>query len=469
MNFLTISAIFFMAVMLFVGVVATKKIKNTDDFFVAGRKTSQLVITSTLIASEIGGGAMIASVGLGYSAGWGGTLWYMAPFGIGAILFALLFAKKVKEEGDKYRYQSMFEWLEGRFGGYIPIRLVGGFIMLVGLFGAMAAQYVAMGTALNIIAGISVNSGAILGGIVLIIYSSLGGLYAVMWTDVLQMFIFIFGMLVLLPVLLVKAGGIGAIIAATPANYWHFFPYSALSSLTIGTTMIIAPFVREYYYQRMFASKSFKVARNSTLTQSLALFLCPVWAALVGMSVYKLNPALTKPESALPWAIANTVSPIVGAIVLGAVIAAIMSTADTFLNAGSLTFMRNIYEIIRPNVKEETKLNLAKIVTVLIGVGSLIVAVFSSSVISAIQRAWSILGGGLFVPIVVSYYWKKSTKEGVLISMIAGLATAFFLLIVKTPVPSIFGGLGASLIGLVIGSIATSGKGKKQTSKAAVE
>ncbi|MBA1336224.1 MAG: hypothetical protein HPY66_2469 [Firmicutes bacterium] len=464
MNSLTVSAIIFVVAMLGVGVFVSRRIESAEEFFVGGRKVHPILIVCTLVASEVGGGAMLAAVGLGYSSGWG-VMWYVAPFGVGALAFAFLLAKKIKEAGDKYGYQSMFDWLAGRYEGYVPIRIVGGLVMLAGLFGALASQYVAMGTALNSITGLSLAYGALIGGIVIIIYSTLGGLYSVMWTDLLQAVIFIFGMVVVLPMLLIKAGGFSGIQAGTPAAYWTLFPKSVEWHFVMLATMTVAPFVRQYYYQRMFAARSFTTARNSMLIQSAVLFITPVWAALVGMSIYAINPGLSNPEVAMPWALKEILPTVVGVIVLGAIIAAIMSTGDTLLNAAALTFVRDIFRPLRPEAKEEDMLKYAKISTAVIGIISLIVAVFSKSVIGAIMKAWAILGGGLFVPMVVSYYWKKSTREGVLISLIVGLVVTLYLTIVQTPVPAIFGGLGASFIALVVGSIATFKKGEKQTSE----
>src|SRR5690625_697121 len=100
--------------MLVFGVIVSRRVQDTDDYFIGGRKIHPVLIIATLAASEIGGGAMLAAVGLGYSSGLG-ALWYVGPFGVGALAFAILFSKRLKEDGDRFRYQSMFDWLSGRF------------------------------------------------------------------------------------------------------------------------------------------------------------------------------------------------------------------------------------------------------------------------------------------------------------------------------------------------------------------
>jgi solute:Na+ symporter, SSS family len=454
MSGLTLFTVLFVVLMLVVGVVASKKIKSTDDFFVGGRKVHPILIISTLVASEVGGGAMLAATGLGYASGWG-VMWYIAPFAVGAIVFAFIFAERLKREGDKYGSQSMFDWLGARFDNAVSIRIVGGLVMLFGLFGALASQFVAIGTALNEIGDISVTQAILIGGIVIIIYASLGGIYSVMWTDLLQGLIFIFGMVVLLPMLMTAAGGFSAIRETTPPAYWTMFPRGALWHFTMLATMIVAPFVRQYYYQRMFASNSPSDAKRSMAIQSVALILVPLWAALVGMAIFTINPNLPNAEVALPWALSELLPPAVGALVLGAIIAAIMSTGDTFLNACALTFIRDVYKpMIGSAPTEEGKmLGYAKIATVVIGVISLVVALFSRSIIGALMNAWAILGGGLFVPMVFGYFWKKANRQGILASMVSGLVVTFLFNILKTPVPAIFVGLAASFIGLFVGSL----------------
>lgn len=459
------SALGFIVAMLLVGIYASSKVGSTEDFFVAGRKVPSLFVTMTLIASELGAGAMIAAIGLGYSSGWG-NLWYIAPFALGSFAFAVLLAKPLKEDGDKYKLQSMFDWLAVRFDDYIPIRVVGALIMTAGLLGGLAGQCIAMGNAFYTIGGIPMQLGTVIGGGVLVLYSSLGGLYSVIWTDVLQGAILIFGLLVMLPIVIVNAGGFAAIRASTPPGYWTLFPKSVQWHLTMLVTMLCAPFVRQYYYQRMFASDSIQTATKGMKIQALALLLAGVWACIVGMAIFTINPNLSNPELAFTWTLKELFSPAISAIVLGALIAAIMSTGDTFLNACTLTLMRDIYQKVFPGVSDEKMLKYSRNATFLLGALAITIGMFATSVLGALTTAWKILGGGLMVPMFVTYYWKRATKQGTLCSLAVGLAVTLFLTFVKTPVPSIFGGLGASLIALVLGSLLTAPKEQKPSAAA---
>lgn len=458
MSIFTWSGIFFLVAMFIFGIIISRKVKDTDDYFIGGRKIHPVLIVSTLSASEIGGGAMLAAVGLGYSSGLG-ALWYVGPFGIGAIAFALLFSRKLKEAGDKFKYQSMFDWLAGRFGNSDIIRIIGGIAMVAGLFAAMSSQYVAIGTAFESITGINALTGIIIGGICITIYSSLGGLLAVVWTDLFQGIIIIIGMVVVLPILFFHAGGFKGIQSNTPTEYWTFFPSSIEWHLVTLVTMFAAPFVRQYYYQRTFAAKTPNQAKNSMLIQGFVLIVATIWSAFMGMSIYTLNPNLSNPEFAMPWALQEAMPLLLGVFMVGAIIAAIMSTADTLLNAASLTFVRDILSPLR-KATIDNPLKVARISSLSIGALSLIIAVFSTSIIDAIMNAWGILGGGLLVPMLISYYWKWTTKEGVISSMIVGLVTTLFLTIVNTPIPAIFGGIVLSFLALVTVSFFTSNNRK---------
>ena len=453
------SVIFFVALMLLVGIIVSKKVNDADDFFAGGRKTPEFLIVATLLASEVGGGVMIGSVGYGYSLGWG-AIWYLAPMAIGLVLFGLIMGERLKKEGDEKGYLSMFEWLSGRFGNKNDIRLIGGIVMLTGFIGSLASQFKAMGTSLSTIAHIDPVWGLLIGAIIIIIYASLGGLMSVMWTDLLQAAVFIFGMVVFLPMLCSRpeVGGIANLLAYAGSNYPGVMSVSTADwRLGMICTMTVAPFVRQYYYQRMFASKSPKVARNSMLWQALFLVIVAIWTVLVGVGVNMLNNALENPEGAMPWALAEVMPRIIAAIVLGAITACIMSTADTFVNAAALTFVRDIYGIINKingkEISKEKELKVARVSSFVIGCLALVIALFAASVMTVIQKAWAILGGGLFCPMVVSYFWKKSSHRGVVLSMVLGFA-ATLACTLFAPFNAIFVGLPVGLVALIVGSIA---------------
>lgn len=445
----------FVAIMFGIGIIFAKRNRDSDDYFLGGRDTPLFLIVASLLASEIGGGVMLGSVGYGYSKGWG-ALWYLAPMAIGLVLFGILMAKRLKADGDNYGYVSMFQWLSGRFDDKKDIRLVGAIVMLTGFVGSLASQFVAMGTALTTILSVDKLWGLFAGGIIVIIYASLGGLLSVMWTDLLQAAVFLFGMLIFLPMLLTKpeVGGMSGLFSHLSRSYPNALTSGTLDwRIGMLVTMMVAPFVRQYYYQRMFASKSQKIARNSMFFQAVLLSLIAVWTVLVGAAVNMLNPGLNNAESAMPWALNELFPPVIAAIVLSAIVACIMSTADTFINAAALTFVKDIYGIaFGKKADKKTELKVARISSFVIGILALIIAASSASVMSAIQKAWSILGGGLFCPMVVSYFWKKSSHMGVLLSMIFGFAATLYATLF-TGINAIFIGIPVSLVVLILGSM----------------
>ena len=459
MNYMMLlSVIGFIALMMIVGVIVSKKINEADDFFLGGRNVPAFLIVATLLASEVGGGVMLGSVGPAYQFGFG-ACWYVMPVAVGLVLFGLFLEKKLKRDADQHGYVSMFDWLAGRYDDYKPLKAIGGFVMLVGFIGALASQFVAMGTAPQSVMGTDKTMDIILGDIAIVVYASMGGLLSVMWTDLLQAGVFVFGMVVLLPMLLAQpeVGGFAGLFANAPE---HFFDVMNVQTPTWRTTtlvtMTIAPFVRQYYYQRMFASKNEKIAQRSVFAQAILIVIVTIWTCLVGMCVFMINPALENPESAMPW-----VLPAVAAIVMGAICATVMSTADTFLNAGSLTFVMDILKNVKTEeMSQEKSLKVARNSSFAIGAVALVIAVMSSSVVSALMNAWAILGGGLFVPMVVSYFYKPSTKEGVMAAMFSGLVTTLlFTIVIKGfAVPAIVCGLIAAFIALVVVSAMTKNK-----------
>ncbi|WP_130863488.1 sodium:solute symporter family protein [Bacilliculturomica massiliensis] len=455
MNMLVLSVIGFVVLMLVVGIIVSKKVNDAEDFFVGGRQVPAFLIIATLLASEVGGGVMLGSVGLAYSHGWG-AVWYVAPVSAGLILFGIFMSRRLKRDADEKGYQSMFDWLAGRFENYKPLRAVGGTVMLIGFIGALASQFVAMGTALTSVTNLSMSAAIFIGGAVIVLYSTMGGLLSVMWTDLLQACVFLFGMIVLMPMLLSRpeVGGFSGLAASVPDSFFDVWNVNTGQwRLTTLVTMSIAPFVRQYYYQRMFAARTPAVAQGSIFAQAVLVLVITAWTCVVGMCTYLINPNLENPESAMPWVLSTVLPPVVAAILLGAITACVMSTADTFVNSASLTFVRDVYGAIAGELDGKKALKLARVSSLAIGALALVIALFSSSVISAIMNAWAILGGGLFVPMIVSYFWKKARKEGVIASMAGGLLMTLALTLLKTRVPAIIGGVLVSFLLLVTVSI----------------
>lgn len=328
--------------------------------------------------------------------------------------------------------------------------------MLIGFIGALASQFVAMGTALTSVTNLSMSAAIFIGGAVIVLYSTMGGLLSVMWTDLLQACVFLFGMIVLMPMLLSRpeVGGFSGLAASVPDSFFDVWNVNTGQwRLTTLVTMSIAPFVRQYYYQRMFAARTPAVAQGSIFAQAVLVLVITAWTCVVGMCTYLINPNLENPESAMPWVLSTVLPPVVAAILLGAITACVMSTADTFVNSASLTFVRDVYGAIAGELDGKKALKLARVSSLGIGALALVIALFSSSVISAIMNAWAILGGGLFVPMIVSYFWKKARKEGVIASMAGGLLMTLALTLLKTRVPAIIGGVLVSFLLLVTVSI----------------
>ena len=305
---------------------------------------------------------------------------------------------------------------------------------------------------MNSIIGLPFWVGMIVGGVALIVYSTLGGLYSVVWTDLFQFFLFVLAMLIVLPITLNIAGGISSLRSATPARHWELFLKTFEWRMTMVITMFCAPFVRQYYYQRMFAAKSPSVAKKSLYFQALAMLIVPVWAALMGMAVYKINPGLAKPEMAFPWVVSEYFPKIITVIMIGGLLAAIMSSADTILNAASLTFTRDIWTKLykKDNVTLKEELKIGRISTIVIGIFGILVGMYAKGVLNALLLAWKILAGGLAVPIIMGYFWSKSTANGVLSSIIVGLLSTLIAEIAKSSIPSVFVGLACSFVTLLM-------------------
>jgi len=180
-----------------------------------------------------------------------------------------------------------------------------------------------------------------------------GGIIAVAYTDLAQLGLMLLGMVVLLPLAWHEAGGWTAISAAVPAQ--NLTAWAPGKAVVWGWILAVLPgqMVLQVYHQRIFAARSERVAKRGLLYLALSCLLAGVWATLLGLALRTLNPGLADRDTAVIWCVRELLHPAVAMIVLGAAMAAIVSTADSALHSASASITRDFYQgLIRPDTTD---------------------------------------------------------------------------------------------------------------------
>lgn len=445
--------IIYMLILLGVGYWANKKIGGMTDFLLAGRRLGLLLTAGALAATHFGGGMVMGGGEYGFIHGLSGA-WYGISCGVGLIFLAFLTA-------SKFRSLSLFtvpDYLEQRYNSK-TVRALGAFLSLIALTGILAAQVLAARGALAIL-GITGNTGTIVATIIFIVYTALGGLWAATITDFIQVIIAGVGVIVAAALVLGNAGGfsgleqmIQASQQAIDPGYFNVFGMAYKSIIWLLLPTIMYTLIGQDFYQRLFAAKDAVTAKRASIIGGIFLIIISFFPAIIGIGAKAYFPELTDGSLAVPTIVKELFPITIGAIVLAALLAAIMSSADSLLTAGTSHIIKDFWmEIIHPGKQfdEKRMLRLSRISTVVIGVLALFIALSIPIIIDALIFSYTMYTAGVFIPVIGGILWKGATKAGALSGLVAGALLAIIGIITKLNIAGIPVEVYSAVVSLIL-------------------
>ena len=422
----------YMAFMLFIGWYSKHMISGNADFMVAGRRLGPILMAGTLAATEIGGGSSLGVVQQGMGKYGISAAWYVIAMGFAFVILTFL-APKFRASTVK----TVPEYFRRRYGRLPGI--ITAIVMFLPLIGLTAGQMIASAVILSTMMGISFKVSVIAICVIVTIYSVMGGLWSVTLTDFVQVFFIVFGMAVALPYALNLAGGWDNVVANVPAESLDLFSgYSGIDVIAL-TIMYITTFtVGQEAVSRYYAARDGRTAQKGSVMAAIINFIYGFIPATLGVIVLALiNMGIFDAAQfqsvgsryALPVLAVAAMPPLVCGILFAGVISATMSSASSdLLGAGSI-FANDIYrQYIKTEATDEEVMKVAKIVMVLAGLLSLLVALFNtSSIITILMFSFSLRAAGAFFPYVIGLYWKGASLAGTMASLIAGTIVVVYL------------------------------------------
>ena len=437
----------FLVGMVVVGFVINGKVKDLDDYLVGGRNVPTWAITGSLFATFWGGGTVLGSAGAAYH---GGILETIAdPFaaGLALVLIGLFFVSPIR----RLKLNSVSELYLIRYSDGVSI--FASFLMLPTFTLWTAVQIIAIGKVLNILLGLSYSLSIIIGTVVIIAYTYLGGLLAVVWTETIQMFIILLGLFILLPISIKHAGGFGEMSKFTPEGFWNFFPRGEnligwLTYISAWAGMALGNIPSPDIAQRAFSSKDEKTAKNGSIYAGLLYWIIgfvPIFFSLaaitmVGKGMIPAGIFNEDSEMVIPYLAKMLLNPVGLGIFVGSLMATVMSSASSSIFASAVILSNDIYkyskEMKNENISDEKALKVTKACVLIIGLLSLAVSFYAESLYDLMVFSFTILFNCLFFPFVFAFIWKKANAIGALSGMAVGfLITLAGCVIQRTFVP----------------------------------
>jgi len=413
---LLIIVLYFLAI-IGIGVWSRRRAGSRDGFFVAHRKGSVPFITGSLLATAVGGSALIVTSSLGFELGLPGAWWLLVGF-VGLLILGSFFAKKVRGAA-LYTLPELAEKQYDRRVG-----LAASILIAIAWIGVVAGQIVAAGSFLFVLGIGSTTFWMVIFTAVVVVYAILGGQFSIIRTDVFQAPIFFVGIFIALALVFSRVGGLDGLKFSLPPNYFSFpvspeFDWKMLLSLLIlvGATYVVGPDM----YTRLFCAKDEKTARKSVFLAAFLFIPLAFAIALIGMSAKVLYPQILS-DQAFPQVINGVLSPGLSGLILAAVIAALMSSADTCLLSQSVILTEDIFKRLHPSIDERKAVLLTRLSLVTLSIVALVLALASKKVYESLMFAYTIFTCGLIVPVIAGFYKEKLkvTPQGALAALIGG-------------------------------------------------
>jgi SSS family solute:Na+ symporter len=410
------------ALLIGLGLWIGRRVSGTKDFFVAGRQLGPGLIFSTMLAANIGAGSTVGATGLGYRDGIS-AWWWVGSAAMGSIVLALWIGPRIRAIAARHDLKTVGDFLELRYGR--NVRAITSLLLWMGSLAIPAGQLIAIASILNVVAGVPKYAGCLIGGGVVIVYFTAGGLLTSAWVNMVQLTVKLVGFAVALPLALQAVGGWSAVraVQADNASYWN--PWHGGESgwmylALLGPAFIVSPGL----LQKIYGARDDRAVRLGVGLNALGLLLYAGVPPLMGIIARARFPDLPQHELALPMVLMHGVPPLVGSLGLAAVFSAEISAADAGLFMLTTSLSQDLYKrFLNPQADDRRVLAVTRGAAIVCGAVAIALAIVSPTIIGVIGVFYGLLGVSLFVPILAGLYLRRAGTPEALASIACGVAT----------------------------------------------
>ncbi|MCF8219117.1 MAG: sodium:solute symporter family protein [Bacteroidales bacterium] len=455
--------IVYMLAMLGIGFLFLHLNKSADDYYVGGRKMSSIHIGLSVVATDVGGGFSIGLGGLGFVMGLSGS-WMLFTGLIGAWMASALLIPKVFQIARQKNMYTFPQILEHFFDYRVAI--VAALISGIGYIGFSSSQMLAGAKlASATFDGLDLQQALIIMGTIAVIYTVLGGLKAVIYTDTVQWIILMSGLVFIgIPLGYQAVGGIETIREVLKPEFLQLTNITWQRIVKWLFTILPIWFVGMTLYQRIYASRDEKTARRAWLIAGV--FEYPVMAFMgvmlglfarvaleTGLFVeWGYSPDVAADEEmGLPILLRNILPVGLMGLMMSAYFSAILSTADSCLMAASGNLQTDMLDkLVKRKRSKKEILRTSQVLTLAIGTIALILALKMTNVLDLMLYSYAFMVSGLFVPVLVALYGRNKSTPAAIVAMIGGGTTTVLLSELPVQLPY---GLDANVFGISASAI----------------
>ena len=423
-----------------IGRKSSKNLKNsTEDYFFAGKNVRFFPLMMTFLATQVGGGIILGSAEEAYRYGW-----YVILFPMGSALGLILLGLGAGKKLAKFSVSTIAEIFEKFYGSRI-LRKFTSLLSIISLFMILVAQIIASGKFL-ISMGINNTPLFIIFWSVVIIYTVQGGLKAVISTDILQALVFSFIFFFCFAFVLCLFPDSSFTAMQQTQTISSIYP--KLSSWFLMPLLFMI--IEQDMGQRCFAGATPKAVSQASFWAGISTMAICIVPVFFGILAKKMNINITEGGSVLMSAIENTTNPLITLLVGCAVLAAIISTASSLINAISSNIAIDFKSAL---IQQKKPLKTARIITAAVSISAIFFTFFFDNIVDLMIQSYDLSVSCLFIPIFIALFKKRGFFISALLSIAFGIIGFFLFRIHPIFIPKEIASIILSLIGYGLGEV----------------
>lgn len=401
------------------GLRMTRRLKRKEDFLVAGRTLMAPVLVGTLLASWIGSGDIFSVSDLSYNHGYSSLIG--SSGGWLGIIIIFFIAGRVRQFGQF----TVPDILEARYNKWA--RILATITTIIAYVTIVSYQFRGGGWVLNTISEgkIGEREAMIIVALFVITYTLLAGMLSVAYLDIFNGIIMITGIFIALPFLIHHVGGMDYIVAnVTPRKDSLLGNMTWIQVMGYFVPTFLLALGNASMYQRFFSAKNEKEAKKSVIGWAIGVILLGVTLqslAIVGSSYFKGLEAQEAGKIILLVA-HKGVPVVIGCALMAAIVAIIISTANSFLLVPATNIVRDIYQrFINPDLSDKKMIIFSRLTVIVLGVIAFSLISFFPRILDAAYAAYTIYGAGITPALIAVFFWKRATVAGGVLSILGGM------------------------------------------------
>ena len=449
MNLYAVVLSIIVAVLLGVSLSQLRKVKTKADYLVAGRTLPWWVLVFTLLSSWIGSGSLFGGAENAFNNGFA-SLWQAGGGWIGLLVIVI-----VAPRARKFAQFTIPDLLETRYNA--AARILGSIAILFAFTAIASYQFIGGGDILHLsfpgldqIArdqfhlppGKEHALGMVIIAIFVIVFTALAGMASVAYMDVVIGSLATVTCIIAVPILVVKAGGWSVIQAALPPEYFQpFGRFGYVNGVSQGSgpafarameiflpTMLLL-LGNQTIYQKFFAARTARDAKLAVvgwIAGTVVLETLIVAIAVIGAALFMHNPDV-KPREIIPYTARHGLPTLLGAVLMGAVFAKVISTANNYLFSPATNLVNDIYtRFINKNAGDRKILVVSRVIVVLLGLFALLQATAFTSILEAALYAYTIYAAAITPVVMAAFFWRRATAQAAWVSIVLGTVVTIF-------------------------------------------